>query len=237
MPQPKKGSSPSAAKPRASAAKTTRASAAKTPRVSGAKTPRASGVKTPRATGAKTPRASGAKGPRAAASASKPRAAARKPRASAPSSSAATAAGLATIRDALARGIVLTRERISETLDDAVTRGRMTRADAEELTATLVGAGRRQTQDLLADLEQLLGRGGNRASEATDRIVRRVDRARRAAGIGPSFPILGYDDLKAVQIAERLTELTPAQLRKVRDYERRNGNRKSVLTAIERALR
>jgi polyhydroxyalkanoate synthesis regulator phasin len=219
MPQPKKGSSRTAAKPRVPAAKKPRASAANAPRTSAAKAPRAAS--------AKAPRASGAKAPRAAASAPKPRA-------SASSSSAATAAGLATVRDALARGIVLTRERISETLDDAVTRGRMTRADAEELTATLVGIGRRQTQDLLADLEQLLG---SRASEATDRIVRRVDRARRAAGIGPSFPILGYDDLTAVQIAERLTDLTPAQLRKVRDYERRNGNRRSVLTAIERALR
>jgi hypothetical protein len=30
--------------------------------------------------------------------------------------------------------------------------------------------------------------------------------------------------------------LTPPQLRKVRDYERRHGNRKSVLGAIEKLL-
>ena len=55
-------------------------------------------------------------------------------------------------------------------------------------------------------------------------------------GIG-SFPILGYDDLSAGQINERLTDLTPAQLRKVRDHEKRNANRKSVLQTIERKLK
>lgn len=141
------------------------------------------------------------------------------------------------LRDTLTRGIVLTRERISETLEDAVRRGRMTRDDAEELTASLVGVGRRQAQDLLADVESLLQPARRRTTEGTDAIVRQVDRARRAAGLGPSFPILGYDELTAAQVAERLTDLTPAQLRKVRDHERRNANRKSVLTAIERALR
>ena len=124
--------------------------------------------------------------------------------------------------DMLTRGIVLTRERINETLDDAVRRGRMTREDAEQLAATLVGLGRREAQSLLAEVEEL--------------VVRRVDRVRRTAGVGPSFPILGYEDLTAAQVADRLSELTPAQLRKVRDHERRNANRKSVLTAIERAL-
>jgi len=143
---------------------------------------------------------------------------------------------LAELRATLTRGVVLTRERINETLEDAVRRGRMTREDAEELTASLVGLGRRQAQDLLADVESIMGEGRRRTAESTDAIVRRVDRARRAAGLGPTFPILGYDDLTAAQIAERLSDLTPAQLRKVRDHEKRNANRKSVLTAVERAL-
>ena len=144
---------------------------------------------------------------------------------------------LAQLRETLTRGVVLTRDRINETLEDAVRRGRMTRDDAEELGASLMGIGRRQAQDLLADVEQLLGGGRLRDAVGTDAIVRRVDKARRAAGIGPSFPILAYDELTAAQVVERLTELSPAELRKVRDYERRNANRKSVLTAVERALR
>lgn len=159
-------------------------------------------------------------------------------------SAAASAGGDATLRDSLAelrltltRGVLLTRERINETLEDAVRRGRMTRDDAEELAASLMGIGRRQAQDLLADVETLLGSSKRRTAESTDAIVRQVDKARRAAGLGPTFPILGYDELTAAQIAERLTDLTPVQLRKVRDHERRHANRKSVLTALDRALR
>jgi hypothetical protein len=127
---------------------------------------------------------------------------------------------------------MLTGDRIQEVADDAVARGRMTRSDAEDLVQRLITLGRKQTEDAISDLEQLLGRG---ASTGGDRVLRQVDRARRAVGIG-SFPILGYDDLSAAQVTDRLSDLTPAQLRKVRDHEKRNANRKSVLQAIERKL-
>ena len=63
-----------------------------------------------------------------------------------------------------------------------------------------------------------------------------ADRARRVAGVGPNFPITAYDDLTADQVVTRLGDLTPAELRKVRDYERRNANRKTVLNSIESKL-
>jgi len=110
--------------------------------------------------------------------------------------------------------LVLTRERIQEVLDDAVERGRMTRDDATQLLSELVRRGTAPAAGLL----------------------REVDRARRAAGLGASFPIEGYDDLTAAQVAERLDDLSVAQLRQVHDHERRNANRKSVLTAVERKL-
>jgi hypothetical protein len=114
----------------------------------------------------------------------------------------------------------------------------MTRKDAEDLLATLVSAGRAQSEALLADVEQLLGRGTGvraRAVDSGDAVLRKVDRARRRVG-GGTFPILGYDDLTAAQITKRLGDLTPAELRKVRDHERRGDARKSVLAAIERKL-
>jgi hypothetical protein len=107
--------------------------------------------------------------------------------------------------------LVLTRERIQEVLDDAVERGRMTRDDARELLAELV----------------------RRGTAPADRVIREVG---RAAGLGSSFPVAGYDDLTAAQVTERLDGLSPAQLRTVRDHERRNANRKSVLAAIDRKL-
>ena len=157
--------------------------------------------------------------------------------------------------------VMLTRDRIQEVMDDAVGRGRMTADDAQDLARSLVERGRKQTNDVLADLEQLLGRGGDQLQDARktagkaraqvegatsrararvrgagDAALAQADRARRVAGVGPTFPILGYDDLTAAQVQGRLDALTPAELRKVRDYERRNANRKSVLDAIETKL-
>jgi polyhydroxyalkanoate synthesis regulator phasin len=141
--------------------------------------------------------------------------------------------------------VLLTRERIQDTLDEAAAHGRMTRSDANELTAELVRRGRLQTDELLADAERLIERGReqfdsaavrSRFSDGMDRIVRTADRARRTVGVAPSFPILGYDELTAAQVNSRLKGLSPTELRRVREYERRHANRKSVLDAIERAL-
>ena len=46
--------------------------------------------------------------------------------------------------------------------------------------------------------------------DADARSSREVDRARRATGIGPTFPISGYDDLTAAQVSERLDDLIAA---------------------------
>jgi polyhydroxyalkanoate synthesis regulator phasin len=126
--------------------------------------------------------------------------------------------------------VLITRERIQELFDDAVDRGRMTRDDATELVGELVRRSRRQSGDLVSDIEQLLGR----SREGLEDVGRR---AKRVAGIAPAFPIDGYDDLTAAQVTEQLDGLTPAELRKVRDYERRNANRKSVLAAVEQKLK
>jgi hypothetical protein len=150
------------------------------------------------------------------------------------------------MRERLTRGVVVTADTIQEALDEAVKRGRMTRPDAQETAADLVTRGRRQAEEFLAEVERLLGRGRAEVESATadtrrrvagagDRVVREVDRARRAVRI-PGFPILGYESLTAAQITSRITDLAPDELRKVRDHERRNANRKSVLQAIERKL-
>nr|MBA3327512.1 hypothetical protein [Solirubrobacterales bacterium] len=103
------------------------------------------------------PRKSG--GPARKPTARKP--AARKPTARKPADAQAgedqLRGNLAAVRELLARGVVITGERIQETMDEAVRRGRMTREDAEELVQSLVRGGRKQTQDLLAELEGLLG--------------------------------------------------------------------------------
>src|SRR3954447_7181967 len=108
--------------------------------------------------------------------------------------------------------MVITRERLQDTLDDAVRRGRMTRDDATDLLAEIV----------------------RRAISApTDRVMREV---RRVTGAADGFPIDEYDELTAAQIVSRIGELPLDELRRVRDYERRNANRKTVLAALDAKL-
>ncbi len=61
---------------------------------------------------------------------------------------------LAALRDLLAGTLVLTGERLQETLDDAVRRGRMLPSDAQELADKITAAGRRQLDDLVAEIEK-----------------------------------------------------------------------------------
>ena len=167
-------------------------------------------------------------------------------------------------RDALEKSVTISRDRLQDVVDDAVRRGRMTRNDADEIVNKLITRGRDQADDLINQLERLLTQlrqapdrarqevGGhaekarrqveNRAQRARKRAVKELDkplagadRVRRAARV-PGFPITAYDDLSVRQIDRRLQELSRAQLRKVRDYERRNKSRKGVLQAVDRKL-
>jgi polyhydroxyalkanoate synthesis regulator phasin len=105
--------------------------------------------------------------------------------------------------------MVITRERLQDTLDDAVRRGRMTRDDAADLLA------------------EILRRA---ISAPTEKVIRKV------TGATDEFPIVDYDDLTAAQIVSKLGDLEPVELRRVRDYERRNANRKTVLAAVDAKL-
>jgi polyhydroxyalkanoate synthesis regulator phasin len=78
-------------------------------------------------------------------------------------------------------------------------------------------------------------RARKRAVAAVDQPLAGADRVRRRARI-PGFPITAYDQLSVRQIDRRLTELTREQLRKVRDYERRNKARKGLLRSLDRRL-
>jgi hypothetical protein len=116
--------------------------------------------------------------------------------------------------------VVLTRARLQEVVDEMVERGRITRGDAADLVADLIARGRAQADELLGQL-------GVRGP---------LEAARRAAGLEPEFPIAGFDDLTAAEVASALDGMSAADLRRVREYERANANRKTVLAAIERKL-
>ena len=172
---------------------------------------------------------------------------------------------LAGLRKALAQSVVVTGERVQETVEDAVRRGRMTRRDAQELASAILAASRRQTDEIRQQLEALLERG--------PRLVRRdgeddepvsipiehedaagttvsggVSTADAAPAGTPSdastpeaspaapLPIADYDDLTAVLVRKSLAGLSAAELRAVRDHEAAHANRKTVLQAVDRLL-
>jgi polyhydroxyalkanoate synthesis regulator phasin len=156
-------------------------------------------------------------------------------------------------RDALEKTVAISRDRLQEVIDDAVRHGRMTRRDADEIVGRLVTRGRDQAEDLLGQVERLLAQvreaparareqAGTRAQKArkkavkaADRPLAGADRVRRTARV-PGFPITAYDDLSVRQIDRRLQELSRVELRRVRDYERRNKARKGVLSSVDRKL-
>ena len=147
MPQPKK---PSAKKP--AARKPVAKKAAKKP---AAKKPAA---KKPARTAAPKPRAT-RPSPRV-----KPKPAQRRSKRTAAARSQTEAArdvalfdNLGAIKDVLAEHLVFSAERLQETLDDAVRRGRMLPTDAQELAERLTSTGRRQLEELLGDLDRRLG--------------------------------------------------------------------------------
>jgi polyhydroxyalkanoate synthesis regulator phasin len=153
--------------------------------------------------------------------------------------------------------VTVPRDRLQEVVDDAVKRGRMTRSDANEMVSKLVSRGRKYTDDLVSDLEKLLEqarkdlesrttksrrqasraaeRVGRAARDVADRPLAEADRLRRRAGVGGS-PITAYEQLTAPQIKARLTDLSAAELRKVRTQEKRGKSRKGILDAIEKKL-
>jgi polyhydroxyalkanoate synthesis regulator phasin len=161
-------------------------------------------------------------------------------------------------REALEKSVTISRDRIQEVMDDAVKRGRMTRADANKTVSSLVTKSRQQTDELLAELEKLLDqarrgvesrvaparkRAEKAASAATKRIrttadpvVAEADKLRRRAGVGGGAPISGYEDLNATQVKSRLKDMNKADLRKVRTQEKRGKARKGILDDIEKRL-
>ena len=197
---------------------------------------------------------------------------ARKPAAKKPAAKRPAAARQTRAADRADKSVEAFREALErsfrEVVDDAVKRGRMTRDDANELVNKLVSKGRKQTEDLLKDVESAIAQARkevdtrttkarkeveSRATQARKTAKKRADRATKAVVEGadeplaqadklrsraglPGFPVTAYDSLSAPQVKSRVADLTKADARKVRTYEKRNKNRKSILDAVEKRL-
>jgi hypothetical protein len=99
----------------------------------------------------------------------------------------------------------------------------LTRPRLQEVVDGMVERGRITRADAADLVADLLARSTREA-------------ARRVTVLGPELPIAGYDDLTAAEVAAELDGMNDADLRRMREYEKANANRKTVLGAIERRL-
>ena len=54
---------------------------------------------------------------------------------------------------------------------------------------------------------------------------------------GAGFPITSYDELNVKEIGDRLDGMTAAEIRTVREYEKRNKNRETLIEQFDRKLK
>ena len=81
---------------------------------------------------------------------------------------------------------------------------------------------------------------GAATGAVTDATARTMDAATLGAqrtAETATFPIAGYDEMNVDEISERVDALTDEQVRRLRDYERANQNRKTLIERFESRLR
>ena len=71
--------------------------------------------------------------------------------------------------------------------------------------------------------------------EATREVANTTTAATREATGG--FPIPNYDSLNVEDVSKKLDKLSSAQLREVRDYEKKNKNRETLIEQFDRKLK
>jgi hypothetical protein len=73
--------------------------------------------------------------------------------------------------------------------------------------------------------------------DATARTMEAATEVPQRTAETATFPIAGYDELNVEEISERIDALTDEQVRRLRDYEGANQNRKTLMERFESRLR
>ena len=140
---------------------------------------------------------------------------------------------------------VSSRERntkVAQEIARSITEGMRRQADAnEELTSKIF--------EILEERDEAHKRFFEQWAEAFasvpfDYAQQGTREAQKTASSGASmtsvnggFPIAGYDELSVAEISRRLDTLSDAQIKQVRDHERRTKNRKSLIEQFDRKLK
>ena len=79
------------------------------------------------------------------------------------------------------------------------------------------------------------------ATEQTDEVLRQTEKATKEAelrtAVSGALQTADYDELSVSEISKRLDGLSTEQLRKVREYEKQNKNRETLIEQIDRKIR
>jgi hypothetical protein len=110
------------------------------------------------------------------------------------------------------------------------------------------GEGLRTTQQAarqgLQATEQVAWQGlrvAEEAKEQTEEVLRHTEKATKEAelkaAVLSALKTTDYDELSVAEISRRLDGLSTEQLRKVREYEKHNKNRETLIEQIDRKIR
>lgn len=166
---------------------------------------------------------------------------------------------LKALQGALEHSLTIQRTRVQEIVDDLVSRGSLSRADADGLLNQLLTSSKDYSQALLAVLDSVTaearksigagiapvmataGKTAGRLADSVRQVGKSPSSAPKAAAkptsaAAPADPIPGYAELTVAELRPRLTGLSPSELRRVRDLEQAGKARKGVLGQIDQLL-
>ena len=79
------------------------------------------------------------------------------------------------------------------------------------------------------------------ATEQTDEVLRQTEKATKEAelrtAVFGALQTTNYDELSVAEVSRRLDGLSTEQLRKIREYEKQNKNRETLIEQIDRKIR
>jgi hypothetical protein len=83
----------------------------------------------------------------------------------------------------------------------------------------------------------VVGAATGAVTDATARTVGATTEGAQRTAETATFPIPGYDEMNVDEISDRVGTLTNEQVRRLRDYEKANENRKTLIERFESRLR
>lgn len=162
---------------------------------------------------------------------------------------------LRALHGALEHSVTVQATKLQELMDDMVTRGSLTRADADHLLGQLLSSSKAYSQALLQVLDTITETATAPVRATAGRIAQAVTQAPKlvpgrrtsptTAAQASRAPVVVTDEpdglpdlstLTVVQVKARIAGLDASALRRLRDQEVAGKNRKGVLAEIAQQL-